>query len=272
MKDILVRSATGAVFISIVIGSLIYSALSAFLVMGVFAAIGLWEYARMLQTEHGGPQRFFTICSGLVIYFLLGYSWLLDTTPISLVFIGLFPLILMFLELYRNQPQPLHNVALTFFSWIYIIAPLFILVYMRGNEGIDGSLFPIGMLLIVWTNDTFAYLFGRFLGKNKLFPRISPKKTWEGTIGGVLFALLAGAIIAYSSHQSYVLWVIGALIIAPAAIFGDLFESMIKRSLGIKDTGAIMPGHGGILDRFDAVFFAAPLFGMWCLIYFYMYI
>jgi phosphatidate cytidylyltransferase len=271
MKDILVRSATGAIFISIVIGSLVYSAWSALLVMGVFAAIGLWEYQRMLQTEQGGPHPFFTLLSGLVIYGLLGYNWLVSSTPLSLVFVGIFPIILMFLELYRNQSQPLQNVALTFFSWMYIIAPLFILVYMRGDEGMAGSLYPIGMLLIVWTNDTFAYLFGRFLGKNKLFPRISPKKTWEGTLGGVLFALIAGALIAYFSNQSYLLWLVASLVIAPAAIFGDLFESMIKRSLGIKDTGAIMPGHGGILDRFDAVFFAAPLFGMWLLIYFYMY-
>jgi phosphatidate cytidylyltransferase len=125
------------------------------------------------------------------------------------------------------------------------------------------------MLLIVWTNDTFAYLVGRFFGKTPLFERISPKKTWEGTIGGIFFAIVAAYLIAYFSEMDWIYWTIAAVIIAPAAILGDLLESAFKRSLQVKDSGNILPGHGGILDRFDATLLAAPLFFIFHIIYVY---
>ena len=122
---------------------------------------------------------------------------------------------------------------------------------------------------MIWTNDTFAYLSGRFFGKTKLFERISPKKTWEGTIGGILFTIVASIILYQFSDVRYtiVFWIVSAIIIAPGAIFGDLFESLLKRSLGVKDSGKILPGHGGLLDRFDASLFTIPFFYCWMIIY-----
>jgi phosphatidate cytidylyltransferase len=126
------------------------------------------------------------------------------------------------------------------------------------------------MFLLIWTNDTFAYFSGRAFGKRKLFERISPKKTWEGTIGGILFTLLLGFIIgAYINKGEVLFWMVSALIIAPGAIFGDLLESLFKRSLNIKDSGKILPGHGGVLDRFDAALFTIPFFYCWSIIYLY---
>jgi phosphatidate cytidylyltransferase len=128
----------------------------------------------------------------------------------------------------------------------------------------------VGMYILIWTNDTFAYLTGRMFGKTKLFERISPKKTWEGTIGGVFVTLIFGFIIgAFINKGEELFWIISAMIIAPCAIYGDLLESLFKRSLNIKDSGTILPGHGGILDRFDAALFAIPFFYCWAMIYAY---
>jgi phosphatidate cytidylyltransferase len=115
-------------------------------------------------------------------------------------------------------------------------------------------------LLLTWTNDTFAYLGGRFFGKKSLFPRISPKKTWEGTLVGIVFTAFAGIMIAFTTDTSTWFWMLASLLVAIASILGDLFESLFKRSLQIKDSGKLLPGHGGILDRMDATFFAVPLF------------
>ena len=124
------------------------------------------------------------------------------------------------------------------------------------------------MFLLIWTNDTFAYLSGRFFGKTKLFERISPKKTWEGTIGGIIFTIIVGISISYwTIEYNMFFWVFAALLIAPCSIFGDLLESLFKRSLNIKDSGNILPGHGGILDRFDAAIFAIPFFYTLVIIY-----
>jgi phosphatidate cytidylyltransferase len=124
--------------------------------------------------------------------------------------------------------------------------------------------------LLIWTNDSFAYFSGRAFGKHKLFERISPKKTWEGTFGGILFTLLLGFIIgSYINKGEVLFWMISALIIAPGAILGDLLESLFKRSLAVKDSGKILPGHGGVLDRFDAALFTIPFFYCWSIIYLY---
>jgi phosphatidate cytidylyltransferase len=128
--------------------------------------------------------------------------------------------------------------------------------------------FVLPALLIV-CNDIFAYLVGYFFGSHQLIA-LSPKKTWEGTIGGLFFTVLLGFIIgAYINQGEILFWVISAIIIAPCAIFGDLLESLFKRSLGIKDSGTILPGHGGVLDRFDAALFAIPFFYCWSIIYLY---
>ena len=123
-------------------------------------------------------------------------------------------------------------------------------------------------VVLVGCNDTFGYIIGVLFGKHPLVPTISPKKTWEGTIGGVVLTILIGFVFAYIDPSRGVLfWIPAAIIIVPGAIFGDLLESLFKRSLNIKDSGTILPGHGGILDRFDAALFAIPFFYCWSMIY-----
>ncbi len=275
MSNILVRTLTGAVFISLVIFGLAWNVWTALGVMGLFATLGIWEFYSIMQTPKSGPEKIVGTIIATTLFILMSVIWIqfpfeLNIVVLSLVFI--LPFFVFVRELYRQKEQPLQNVAVTVFGWLYVTVPLFLLASMRGTEHSSfEAIYPIGMLLIVWTNDTFAYLCGRFFGKTPLSPRISPNKTWEGTVGGILFSVITGVVLWHFTGIDLIFWVVSALIIAPAAIFGDLFESLIKRSVGIKDSGKILPGHGGILDRFDATLFAAPLFFIFHLIYFYIW-
>lgn len=268
MNNILVRSITGAIFITIMIGGIILSETTAVIVLGVFMFLGLHEFYRLFDaTKRVEPDKVVGLIGGVIIFALLvlNRSQVIDSeylfAIIPLVFITMIP------ELYRAKEKPMPNVALTVFGWMYVVLPFFVMLDLRGIDG-NSWMLPVGMFLIIWSNDTFAYLTGKFFGKTKLFERISPNKTWEGTIGGISFALLAGFLIGtYSGIHDTTFWMVGAAIIAPAAIYGDLIESMLKRSLSVKDSGNVLPGHGGILDRFDAALFAAPLFFTWTVFY-----
>ncbi|MFM7473962.1 MAG: phosphatidate cytidylyltransferase, partial [Crocinitomicaceae bacterium] len=173
-------------------------------------------------------------------------------------------------ELWRNIGNPILNISTLLFGVGYTLIP-FILIIALGKLSIDEQVnFPLvlGMYLLIWTNDTFAYFSGRFFGKKPLFSRISPQKTEEGNIGGVVFTIGVSLILAATTKEfSYSFWLVAALITAPSAILGDLLESLFKRSVKVKDSGSILPGHGGILDRFDAVLFTVPFFYFWSLFY-----
>lgn len=268
MNDILLRSLTGAAFVGLIIGGLYFGEYATVTVIALFTILGLLEFFRLFRNHPSyAPDEKIAAVGGVSILFVLIYvRWgYLDMKYLVL----LFPLVfLAFIpELFRKSKAPIANVALTAFGWLYVILPLFLVISLKPVFPKEGDwLIPGGMFAIIWCNDTFAYLTGRLIGKNKLFERISPKKTWEGTIGGIVFASSAGFIFSYLTDMSLVFWLPAAFLAAFGAIFGDLFESMIKRSLGIKDSGNILPGHGGILDRFDATLFAAPLFFTWYII------
>ena len=273
MSNLVVRALTGAVFVFVVIGSLYWGEYTTLGMIAVFMTLGLWEFYNLFKNSSTPPQRELGMFVGLSIFTILSlYAFKVQIAAPLLLLI--FPLVfLSFLpELSRKKELPIPNIAITVFGWIYVVLPFFLILVMRMDLNLNWApwLTVVGMFILIWSNDTFAYLTGRFIGKTKMFERISPKKTWEGTIGGVVFSVLSGGLIAYFSDSSYLFWMVGAAIVAPASTLGDLVESMMKRSLGIKDSGNILPGHGGILDRFDATLFAAPLFFAWN--YFYQYL
>lgn len=257
MKEILIRSLTGAVFVTVILGALWLSSWISFAVMGLIGAIGLHEFYTLKKNPLSGPTRFASIFLGVFGFFTFMF---IDLGTIDTFFIphaAMLPVLMIFIiEIYRNKEHPLENTSLSSIGWIYILLPLFLLAHMAQ----ESFIFALTPLLLTWTNDTFAYLGGRFFGKKSLFPRISPKKTWEGTLVGIGFTALAGITIAFLTDTSTLFWLIAAFIVAIASILGDLFESLFKRSLQIKDSGKLLPGHGGILDRMDATFFAVPLF------------
>jgi phosphatidate cytidylyltransferase len=200
--------------------------------------------------------------------FISGFLWHNITygNILSLILLPAFSFILIF-ELYRNLKHPLLNISTTVFGIFYISLPLMLLnhiVYFTGEYSGKILLF---IFILIWASDTGAYLFGITLGKHRLFERISPKKSWEGFFGGFLIAQLAAFFIAkYSGTLVFMHWGIIAAIIAVFGTLGDLAESMIKRSIGIKDSGKLLPGHGGVLDRFDSLVFTIPI------IFTYLYI
>lgn len=266
MNDLIIRGITGTLFVGVLIGSLWWHPIAASVVLGVFLTLGLIEYYRFFDLNAGIlPGKIPGVLAGVLIYILIAAE------PYISVKINPYPIItvivfLVFLtELWRNKLQPLLNCGVHAFGLLYLVLPFILLTLLSANKLNE---FPIvlGMFILIWMNDTFAYLSGRLIGKTKLFERISPKKTWEGTIGGFVFAGLAGALIGWLTGD-IVFWIIAAIIIAPSAVLGDLLESAFKRSLNIKDSGNILPGHGGILDRFDATLFGTPFFFLWYSIY-----
>jgi phosphatidate cytidylyltransferase len=194
----------------------------------------------------------------------------------------------MLTELWRQKKNPIFNAAIYVLGALYVALPFYWITSINFKDtmpfyyGYDVSsigevydptadFFPVILVLfiLVWTNDTFAYLTGKFFGRKKLFERISPNKTWEGTLGGIMFTVIAGTLFhLFVNTETYpYFWILTPLIVAPAAILGDLFQSMMKRSLNIKDSGNIIPGHGGILDRFDAMIFTIPFYIAWVSLY-----
>ncbi|MBL1281006.1 MAG: phosphatidate cytidylyltransferase [Fluviicola sp.] len=268
MNNIIVRTLSGAVFVSLILISLWFSQELAAGVFSVFMLLGLIEFYRLFdKSETIAINWKVASAIGFFIFALIAGVIFDLLMPLLLVFILPLVFLLFTGEIWRKKKNPLLNVAVLGMGHIYVILPFLLIIYLIKN---DDSSFPLlaGMFILIWMNDTFAFLSGKFFGKKKLIERISPNKTWEGTIGGVLFTLLAGVAIGLLfDTDNLVFWIISATIIAPCAVVGDLLESLFKRNAEVKDSGSIMPGHGGILDRFDATLLAMPIFFAWVVVY-----
>ena len=163
-------------------------------------------------------------------------------------------------ELYRKEKRPFHSIAFTFFGVVFVLLPFCFYTSLAFTDGSYNYHFSLGFLLLLWASDTGAYLFGMKLGKNKLFERHSPKKTWEGFLGGMFTSLLVAFILSTQFTELSALgWAGFSALIVVLGTFGDLFESMLKRSMDVKDSGSLLPGHGGLLDRFDGLLLSAPV-------------
>jgi len=230
-----------------------------------------YEYLIMIRNTGVKPQLVPGMITGTASY-LLATLIAAGILPVKF-FLVLIPVMLfiMIVELYRRQEKPFDSLAHTFFSVLYTGIPLSMFPFAAfSRSGLD-SILPhrlemfspgiiIGFFLLIWANDTGAYLAGVSFGKHKLFERISPKKTWEGFFGGVLLVVIVAWLLSsWLGVVGRTQWIIIALIVSVAGTYGDLIESMLKRSLGVKDSGNIMPGHGGFLDRFDSAIISFPL-------------
>ncbi|MFN2314238.1 MAG: phosphatidate cytidylyltransferase [Bacteroidales bacterium] len=271
MTNFVRRTVTGAFIVIFVLGGLWLHPVSFFIVGAVMIGGTQREYYIMVRGTGVRPQLVTGIISGFILYFtstMIALGWL----PFS-GFLVLIPVIsiVMFIELFRNVQRPFDSLAHTFFSILYTAVPFSMfpfaafsrtglepLLQMEGIQFSPGIL--IGFFLLLWTNDTGAYLVGSLIGKHRLFERISPKKSWEGFFGGLILTLLVARLFSgWLGVADTTGWMIIAFIISVAGTLGDLLESMLKRSLGLKDSGTVMPGHGGFLDRFDSVVVAFPL-------------
>jgi phosphatidate cytidylyltransferase len=264
LSSFLKRTISGALFIVLIIGGIILGRYSFFLVFLVLMELTMLEFYKITFKARVKPQYIYGMVLGGIV-FIINHLFAIGILG-HYIFLGIIPLILsiFLIELYRNHQKPIHNIAFTLLGIIYVALPFsllnyFALSYTSYHIGYKTHIL-LGYFIMLWANDSGAYVVGLSIGKNRLFPRISPKKSWEGLVGGLFFTVLASWILSLTFIElSFFHWAVIGLITASTGIFGDLVESMFKRSVGVKDSGKIMPGHGGLLDRFDCVLISAPI-------------
>lgn len=265
MSNFVERLLTSILFVIVLIGSIILSELASSLLFFFIILLCQQEFYSFFKLTNFFPQRNIGMLGGSLFFFANVFTRQLDHDSNALFLIVPLVFLIFIVELFRNRPHPIQNIAATILGIIYIAVPMTLLheLAFYDNYSFHGEYnhqILIGFFLILWANDTGAYLLGRKFGKTPLFPRISPKKTWEGTIGGVLMGLLFGYINGLIFDKLSILnWMGVAILVVIFGSLGDLVESLFKRSLDIKDSGKLLPGHGGVLDRFDGIFIAAPL-------------
>ena len=267
IKDILIRAASGVVMLVVMLTAMLWSTWSfAALLVAITAGV-TWEHLRL--SEHCGAQPQKVMAMGIALLVVAPFALLFDsehaiTEGVSLMFGMMFVVIIamlmvLFVELFRQRETPIQNVGATILPALQVALPIAMLALLPAlGEGYNAWR-VVAFFSIIWANDVFAFLVGITLGRHRLCERISPKKSWEGFIGGIVAAMGVALLAAHLWGENMTVWAGCGLVSALAAVAGDLVESMFKRAAGVKDSGAIMPGHGGWFDRFDAVLMAAPV-------------
>lgn len=262
MSNFTMRLLTGAGLVATIISLVWVSHLGFLLLLLLINSLGLLEFYRLFQSTAVTSRRvggmvlstFILVVLDLVLCGYLGWKVLLAAIPMAfLLFAG---------ELYLKATHPFHNLAFTFLGIICITLPLSFfagIAFLPFHQGAYHAPVMLGYFFLLWASDSGAYLTGKYLGRRKLFERISPGKTWEGSMGGAISSFLVATMNAqFFKERSLTEWLVMATLIIVAGTYGDLVKSMMKRSLHIKDSGTILPGHGGILDRFDTLLGSAP--------------
>lgn len=268
MGETLKRAISGAVYIFLLLACILYSTESFLILFGIFLIISLIEFCNLIQVNKIIPVLFGTSIYTSVIIFSNYYKSkfeIIQTLDNILLITTLIVSIKCIFFLFDNKSK-IDTFSKYLFLLGYITLPfIFITKISFGINNYNPKII-IGLFILIWTNDTFAYIIGKSTGKHKLFEKISPKKTVEGFFGGLIFAIFAGYLISsylikpssQFSNKSMLIWMIIAAIVGVIGTVGDLIESKFKRIAGVKDSGKIMPGHGGVLDRLDSVIFVAP--------------
>ena len=270
MKNFIIRTITGVIFVAAIVASFLRPE-AMVLLFSIVTGLTIWEFTGLVnERENVTINRFICTVAGVYFFFAMTYfcSDLYAGVAKSVVFIPYLITIIYLLiaELYLKQDDPIQDWAYTMLSQMYIALPfsmLNVLAFTSDSSGVVvfNTLLPLSVFVFLWMNDTGAYCVGSLIGRHKLFPRISPGKSWEGSIGGAVVVLaVAAAISIYIDNVMLTLpqWLGLGLVVVVFGTWGDLVESLFKRTLGIKDSGSILPGHGGMLDRFDSSLLAIP--------------
>ena len=295
MNETLKRTISGAIYVILLLTSILFSTESFFTIFGIFLIIAIYEFCNLVQTN-----KLFSIFFGIILYSFVTlvshYNTILTETinhffntdaeiliniqelDIALLAVSLVVSIKCILFLFYDKVQKISTSSRYLYLLGYIILPFIFITKISFGVNDYNPKIIIGLFIIIWTNDTFAFIVGKSIGKNKLYEKISPKKTIEGFIGGIIFSVIAGILISKYyiqasskfSEKSIMIWVSIALIVSIFGTIGDLIESKFKRISGVKDSGNLMPGHGGILDRLDSVIFVAPIIFLFYQILYYV--
>jgi len=262
MNETLKRAISGAVYIVLLLVSILYSTESFFVLFGVFLLIAVYEFSSLIQINKIIPFLLAIVAYGGFSYIVFNKIKLDRTIDLAVLGITLLISFKAIFFLFNHKQTEVSTFSKYIYLIGYIILPFIIISKIPfGVKGYNPKII-IGIFILIWTNDTFAYIVGKSIGRHKLFEKISPKKTIEGFIGGVVFAVLASFIISKyyieGGKLAQNIWIGIALIVGVFGTTGDLIESKFKRIANVKDSGKIMPGHGGILDRLDSVIFVAP--------------
>ena len=268
MKNLVVRTLSGLVLAAVVLGAIVWSQWSFGALLAALLVGGMYEFYTLAGKQGNAPQRVVGLVAGIVL-FALNLAFVSDDIEIlgdarqafgcGLAFLLLLLPAMFICELYRRQGNPAADIGTTLMGVVYVALPFSVMCYipMIGSD-VWNPWVMLFYIFIIWCNDVFAYLVGMSVGRHRLFERLSPKKSWEGFFGGVAGAVVMGLIAARVLDGGYVAWAGLALVAAVSGVLGDLVESMFKRAADVKDSGALIPGHGGVLDRFDAMLLSAP--------------
>lgn len=266
-KNLLIRTASAAVLLAVVLLATLTN-VTLYTLFAVAITVGaLLEFYAMCRKAGYTPNRVFGVSIAVLIVLvgvvfsterIAGY----DSISLALLMCVVFLTVMVFVaQLWRRDENPIASISTTLAGVIYTAMPVTAMTMLGNAAGEwDGKMILL-YLIFVWCNDVFAYLFGITLGRHKMCPSISPKKSWEGFVGGVLSTCVVAVVVSLvwlNGVAAVYMGVLG-LVVALSGVAGDLIESMFKRSVGVKDSGNLMPGHGGLLDRFDALFLSAPM-------------
>jgi len=284
MNETLKRSISGAIYIILLLASILYSTETFFILFGIFLIITIYEFSNLIKIN-----IVFPILSGITLYsavtlvshynkqttefldrtFQSQFDLNINIQQMDLILLAVTIVVSVkcILFLFYDTVQEISTSSKYLYLLGYVTLPFIFITKISFGVNDYNPKIIVGLFILIWTNDTFAYIVGKSIGKTKLFERISPKKTVEGFLGGIVFAVLAGYLISKFyikanpefSDRSILIWTSIAVIVGVMGTIGDLIESKFKRVAGVKDSGTIMPGHGGILDRLDSVIFVAPI-------------
>ena len=270
MKNFIVRTITGIIFVAAIVASFLRPE-AMVLLFSIVTGLTVWEFTGLVnEREHVTVNRFISTVAAVYLFFAMTYfcSDLYGGAAKSVVFIPYLVTIIYLLvaELYLRQDDPIEDWAYTMLAQMYIALPFSLINVLAftatpGGQVAFNWLLPLSVFVFLWVNDTGAYCVGSLIGRHKLFPRISPGKSWEGSVGGAVFVLAAAwAVSTYLDGSMLTIpqWLGLGLVVVVCGTWGDLVESLFKRTLGIKDSGNVLPGHGGMLDRFDSSLLAIP--------------
>ena len=269
MNELVKRSLSGIIYVALIFSAIYIDCMPFFLVVFSFIAfVAHWEYAELNRLHRTRPLR--VILDALASIFMINATGL--TSLLLKPSLGIFILYLLFIlvrSLYSNRSEQPAEISKIIFGHIYITLPITLATLLK-------DCYPSILLtavIAIWANDTGAYIVGSKIGKNRLFPSLSPKKSWEGFFGGMLFSVISTTLLAYFldvfMFDVITRGIILGIVISIFATWGDLFESMLKRNAGVKDSGSLIPGHGGILDRIDSMLFVIPITTL--VVYFSLY-